>query len=128
MKVINYFFDKAPPIVIKSLAIALIFSSLGFSFLLGRSNSFTFDKNGLKVERQAVVNQMSLQEALTLIEVQRNQLNRYAKRVESFSNQTKKGKELVSDVKVIRETIPDSKIQEFTETIEQSTELLSEYE
>lgn len=128
MKVVNYFFDKAPPIVIKSLAIALIFSSLGFSFLLGRSNSFTFDKNGLKVERQAVVNQMSLKEALTLIEVQRNQLNRYEKRVESFSNQTKKGKELVSDVKVIRETIPDSKIQEFTETIEQSTELLSEYE
>lgn len=128
MKVVNYFFDKAPPIVIKSLAIALIFSSLGFSFLLGRSNSFTFDKNGLKVERQAVVNQMSLKEALTLIEVQRNQLNRYEKRVESFSNQTKKGKELVHDVKAIRETIPDSKIQEFTETIEQSTELLSEYE
>lgn len=128
MKVIDYFFDKAPPIVIKSLALALIFSSLGFSFLLGRSHSFSVSRNGIQVERQAVKNQMNLQEALILIEVQKNQLDRYEKKINSFTTQTKKGKELVSDVKLIQETIPDSKIQEFTQTIEESNELLSEYE
>jgi hypothetical protein len=109
---------------------ALVSSVLILSIFTGvavaTSSRFSVSGAGLEITKTAIANQAQLEQALQLIELQRQQISEIKARAIAINKRTNVGGLLVEDLTKAEAISPSSSVERIEETIERSRTVLDE--
>jgi hypothetical protein len=109
-----------------ALTSSVLILSIFIGVAVASSDQVAVNGNGLAITKTAIANQAQLEQALLLIELQRQQIVEIKARAIAINQRTNVGGMLVEDLAKAEKTFPPNLVGEIEQTIERSRTVLDE--
>jgi hypothetical protein len=103
-----------------ALTASVLILSISIGMAIARSDTVAVNSDGLAITKTAIANQAQLEQALFLIELQRQQITEIKQRAIAINQRTNVGGLLVEDLKAAEANISPESVEKIEQAIERS--------
>lgn len=119
------FINNIPTPIQNGLSVSLVCLSIGGAVMLARSSGVQVSREEIRVERQAVRNQVELEKALQVITAQEQTIKHTKDKLNKIGQKNSSAKRLAEGLELAEGIIPKENVRKIEQVIDDSEALLN---